>query len=926
MQQLDQPSGYIQPRPAASLQSATSGPHNINPFETDALKEWHRTIGQTRESSLLASTVRYSTDGESQRPRNSPSRAFLESVVQARRATNQTPALSTAVRSEAALQSATDLATSSVASLTDLQAYEQHLQEAHSLIGSVVREMATAEDAHDPIRPLSPTQSNTPQRSSRARSNASPKNPAGSQGSLPKAIPSALRKLAPQLLALQQHLASQPSISSTMQNISDRLWMLENASFQHLPAEEINEKFELMDGRILDTEQRLNELEHQYYVMQEEKEEKERAEAESQQDEVSGSKSILAKVLDETDKLVRLSEIEQRLEDLEAAVPSDANPWEIEVVLLPWGRDLRGIWYPEGELAQLAASSQKPADSRSRRQLPTSSPPSKAIQLLSRHSEADEKLFPRACGSKGKVWHRLRSRGFVKTVTIKDPAARHILTSISEAFGDDILRNERDLSQLTTDSEISDLSQESFESPPFVEYTGLRAPVIPLRKVRRDNQLLFMGQSDLVTPSLWDIQFLSSGMIHFASGKRRLFVTTPDAYLQTSNDSTAWTWPMINNMPRVDISLPAAADNEAQISDDDYEPWWEWHPDYDQLDYPSSVNPSDDSQSPFGSASPKSMPLRPSQESPWGTCPANVSAGRAAQYTPESQPPPRPPRPFRRTVSAPTTQVTTCTSPRKRRADGAPADSDESGSDVTLSEFVSHMRKESNKRRCTSRSISKEDVSSRGSDETATAGVTRKFLGQQFTPCPTPSTESNLPFLAQGGEMDLRNVGASAKPNSQRRPSNRGSDAYATPQATCSPGGVELDASDTERDCASSDDGAHEDSDESDHQANVGAEARTHRNVRNKKRTTHIERDMHVGHGDEEMSDTHDEWNGITSDDPRGESDVSQNPGSVDFIGSPEIKQESNDELMDSKMYGHPPLPRPPVAYAGSHIRRGGRL
>lgn len=903
--------------PSPTNDSNHMPPPEANPFETEALKEWHRTVGQPREGSLIASTVRYSTDVESERPRNSPSRAFLEGVLQARRAAAQTPAQSTPIKSEGVFQSTTELAAPSIANTPELQAYDQHIQEAHSLIDDVVREMASAEDEENTANQgneaaCSPTQPNTSQVSSRAPSNKTLTTRAESESSLQRYVPSALRKLAPQLLALQKHLASQPSISTTMRNISDRLWMLENASFQHVPAEEINDKFELMDGRILDAEYRLNELEQQYNMIQEEKEERANAEPESSQEAMAGHKAITYQILDQDNKYARISEIEQRLEDLEAAVPSDANPWEIEVVLLPWGRDLHGVWYTQDELDNLphcnysiSESSQQSDNMQFRRRRSSSSlSRSKDIQLSSGTDE-EQRLYPRACGSKGKVWYRLKSRGLIKTVTIREPAARHILTAIAEAFGDHVLESETNDSQLTEDSEMTDT--------PDDESLGLRAPVVPLRKIRRDPQLLFLGPSEMVTPSLWNAQFLSSGMIHFASGKRRLFVTTKEAYHQSSNESLAWTWQSIRALPRVPIHLPAEID--AHVTEDSEEPWWLWDPQYDASDVVSAADSSDNSQSSDSSfSSSNSLPMRTSTEKSPSSRFVSIFAGHGGQESSRSQPlPPRPPRSLKRTVSAPTTQVSTSTRRTKRSADEGPlSDSDEG---YSVAQAALSIHRDSIKRRRTSRSLSNESIASQDADDTA-AGSARYFNEQNPTPRPTPTTEQAFSYLAQGGEVDLRKLGASA--NWSKGVSRSGSDAYNTPASyspRTRPPPFAPDFSDTEPD--SDVDDASDNSEDAGTEVDDDAAESTRREVRDKKRAPRTKPDLEAG-GDEEMTDAHDEWNGISS------LDNSQDAGSVDLIKHrSDIKQEDDDAL-EQTMYAHPKF-RPPVALP-RYTERGGRV
>ncbi|OJD29038.1 uncharacterized protein BKCO1_9600017 [Diplodia corticola] len=632
------------PRFDLEMQSTTERPDQTRRAETDALKEWHKTLERARGQSQLASTVRYSTDGESDRPRNSPSRAFLDHVLQSRRAAAQAEAPSTAVKREDPTQNAMDLATSSIVDTQDVQTYDQHLHETTSLIDNVVRGIASVENAslgpEENELALSPTQPNTSQRSSRHAGDRTPDARADSVAAVPMSVPWALRKLAPQLLSLKRHLAAQPNISTTIQNMSDRLWMLENASFQHVPAEEICDKFDLMDGRLLEVEQRLIDLDRPQEDSQTSMVRRDATEDKSFYGECSES----------------LAKIEHRLQDLECSVPSTSYPWEIEVVLLPWGRDLHGIWFTKSELS---AKSQR---SRSNRGSSISPPRIKGTEhgRTSHHHQNHhdgleyEKLFPKACGPRNKVWHRLKSRGFVKNVVITEPGARHILTTIDEAFGESILEVAGDSSHIEDDE---------------LYPGGLTAPVIPLRKVQKDMQLRFLPASEMISPTLWNAEFLACDVIHHVRGKKRLYVTGSCAYIQPDAEECGSTWQDIKDLPRVDMY--SSADEDAQAPESGYEgDWWDWHPSLDPpLETVSSCNTPNNSgsaNSSFDSAT--SLPLRhPTNELPDPT-PIWEFSDQERSSSPQTDAAPRSPRPFNRTMPAPTTQVQITKLASKRRA------------------------------------------------------------------------------------------------------------------------------------------------------------------------------------------------------------------------------------------------------------------
>jgi hypothetical protein len=275
--------------------------------------------------------------------------------------------------------------------------------------------------------------------------------------------------------------------------------------------------------------------------------------------------------------------IKDRLDVLEAAaMPSMANPWEVEVVLLPWGPHLRGIWFaPDVPMhdtanpvtqdsedwtqglhtAQNARSSQVPsAHSRSgpgsngKVSLTSSLNLSEAesgwsSQAISNWAagDVDEWLSPKACASTNLVYKRLQSRGFVKHVTLTSASATDIQKTLSSAFVHlfDHLR-----------------FTEGDEDTVVHAFPGLRAPFIPLRKVRKESRLRFLTRAEMSTPALWSAQFLSSGvMMRVPGGKKRLYVTQRESYLQQNDGmdylaldevipQKAWTWQDIRQLPR----------------------------------------------------------------------------------------------------------------------------------------------------------------------------------------------------------------------------------------------------------------------------------------------------------------------------------------------------------------------------------------
>ncbi|KAL0257708.1 hypothetical protein SLS55_006871 [Diplodia seriata] len=820
---LDSSAGAArQPRLNVSVQPAHNCIDRSREAETDALMAWHRTLEQrAREQSQLASTVRYSTDAESDRPRNSPSRAFLDHVLQSRRAAAQADSSPTAVKREDAGQSATDLATSGIVETQDVQAYDQHLQETTSIIDNVVRGIRSVEDPSEHTElAFSPTQPNTSQRSSRNANDRTPDPHADSIASVPMSVPWALRKLAPQLLSLKRHLAAQPNISTTIQNISDRLWMLENASFQHVPAEEICDKFDLMDGRLLDVEHRLVDIERLQEGSQTSMVRRNAAEDDSYYSEFTET----------------FTKFEQRLQDLEVSVPSPAYPWEIEVVLFPWGRDLNGIWFSQSELQRMSQSSE---DRRSNRR--SSISPFRIKGTKRGHFNPEyEHLVPKACGPRNQVYRRLKSRGFIKNVIITEPGARHILTTIHDAFGERFLEAAGDSSQLH-EEELKNL--------------GLMAPVIPLRKIPKDKQLQFLPPSEMVSPTMWNAEFLSSNVIHHVSGKKRLYVTVSCAYMQEAAAELGLTWKKIKRLPRINIT--SSDTEESQAPEEDHEEF-------------NSSCPLAFRSAPDTLPQPETLYLTSHQKEPG---------------TPQSDIIPRPPRRLNRA-----TQVTDTKPPSKR-----PFDLEEPPPRYPSAERDWIADDNRRKRRRTTRS-SAPGRTNNGSDAESGSGDARDG-DHLFTPRQSIEPSGPLvPYLGTGGSLGI--AACSPNPIHQQAPSStKGSEAYATPFSGTGPAnGSPSDYSDTEPDDVEGGSGSDDDNDD-ENDAMMGD------NYNNNNRAKRVgEARYQYGNCDDEMTDA--DWSGAF-DASQGNSDAS----SVDRVKHPNssIKRECDYPQDFGNPYVHCP-------------------
>lgn len=370
----------------------------------------------------------------------------------------------------------------------------------------------------------------------------------------------------PQRLPGVSHGITDPILSRDMENILQsygrRLDVLESMSFSHVPVEEVQDKFEQHDVRLLDLEQWRNERD------QERERDREEAERNRDSPEATGSKrrrllpnetssfasdgsfdsaaalhteaAVLATVATNLELEPRFEALESRVFDLEsAAMPSFTRPWEVQVVLLPWGSALRGIWFTSSDASQHSQ--------RSTRQDTEEWSAPQSVPKITFHSSAStawttdsieawaedayDWLSPKACGPTGTVFQRLASRGLVRDLTFTGSTSKHIMDTINNAFR----------KVLPSNAEV--------ESELLDQYQGLREQFLPLRKVRKSSRLRFLSQAEMVTSAAWTADFLeSSALMKTNDGQRRLYITTPHAYLQTSGGE--WTWKTLRELPQ----------------------------------------------------------------------------------------------------------------------------------------------------------------------------------------------------------------------------------------------------------------------------------------------------------------------------------------------------------------------------------------
>lgn len=370
---------------------------------------------------------------------------------------------------------------------------------------------------------------------------------------------------------------------NVLNSCTRRLDVLESHSFSHLPVEEIQDKFELFEARLLDLESWRQEIGspdthesdnsllcNDYY----------QSAVDNDSYTSHNAKGLVAPSnshhFTSGANIDLRCDVERRLGLLEAAFPSYANPWELEVVVLPWGRELKGVWressnppFTHSKTHSQTSADWNGVDSPLEHTVEMSHPGGlSAVESIEHWMEpANPRLSPKAHGPKSVVYKRLHSRGLVRAVTITSCGAYEIWKSIEEAFSH-FPASQRTPSNFRHRRQHGALSQ----------------PFIPLRKIHKSSQLQFPRPHEMIAPATWNISFLDSGVIMKANkGLKRLYITTPDACVQS--EVTGWTWQRLEGLQNLK-ELSAHSDTspmpfEEKNGTDGENSCWSHHPETD---------------------------------------------------------------------------------------------------------------------------------------------------------------------------------------------------------------------------------------------------------------------------------------------------------------------------------------------------------
>ncbi|KAJ6788036.1 hypothetical protein PWT90_11143 [Aphanocladium album] len=381
--------------------------------------------------------------------------------------------------------------------------------------------------------------------------------------------------------ALERNVTAKEGLKNLTEALSgheQRLDKLETGSFAAAAAhDDCVDKHEHLDLRITDLEGKVEELEkfandNDTVASRRERHDDDGATASI----ISAATSTTTRPANARDLANQLQTLQSQVSQLQSFLPSINHPWEVEVVFLPF--PLKKVWQ---DLHQFTK-----ADGTLSNDDWTQVPQTNSASLFRSQSPVfgdwatpdhdAEWLLPKACNNKSVTDKRLRSRGLVKTISVNGPDARSVHMAMVSAFG-----------SVLNEMQILPRRQDAIAGadPRYGRFIGLQSAWLPLRKIHRDSRLRFLSPAEMVTPALWDVQFLSSVMMR--SSEPRLFITHPDAYLQDYFAyETGWTWQRVRELTRV---YPDFDESQQVPEADALEEHWSWS---ETMDEPPNVNTS----------------------------------------------------------------------------------------------------------------------------------------------------------------------------------------------------------------------------------------------------------------------------------------------------------------------------------------------
>ncbi|KAI1123955.1 hypothetical protein F5Y10DRAFT_40780 [Nemania abortiva] len=355
-------------------------------------------------------------------------------------------------------------------------------------------------------------------------------------------------------------------LSNTVQGHEKRIEDLENISFSAAAHDLCHEKHDHADLRVTELESRVEEFERilndsASHISRHERIDDATASV------VSVSTSTGSYIMDRAELQNEVQTLKTKLSQLQgiSSFPSPAQPWEVEVVFLPF--PLKNIWLESRDFGSQRLSHGSSAEADLWTQLPNSSEPqSPGFSDWAGPEDDSDWLLGRACAPDNMIGQRLRSRGLVKNVTVCGPDARSVQQAMSDAFGTLF----RTFSRLQ-----ANVHHGSTIHHRVTKFLGLQSPWVPLRKLHKDSRLRFLTPAEMVTPVTWNVQFLTSSVIMKSHGVHRLFITHPEAYLQDLHAyENGWTWQRLRELSRV---YADSQSSQEILEGDAKEECWVWN-------------------------------------------------------------------------------------------------------------------------------------------------------------------------------------------------------------------------------------------------------------------------------------------------------------------------------------------------------------
>lgn len=391
-------------------------------------------------------------------------------------------------------------------------------------------------------------------------------------------------------------------VSKVVHGHEQRLDRLETVSFTagheecQAKHEESEEKHDHTDLRVTELESRVEEVER---MLNSDNSSLGSGRRLARRDAADDATASVVSVATNTTSAADRSELYSQLEALRAQIsylqaslaPSYNNPWELEVVFLPF--PLKGVWIEARDFPITTLPDAPGSTGDEWTQMPNTAtksvpdPHSPNAGAVFGDIHGPDWLLPRACAPGRMIDKRLRSRGLVKTVIVRGSDARSVQLAINTAFSD-VLRMS-DLSKTSRALVHLNVHEEGYGLPAAL---GPHQSWVPLRKIHKDSRLRFLNPGEMVTPTLWDYAFLTSSVVMKASGVQRLYITQREAYLQDHPIGyrafeSGWTWQRLRVLTRV---YPDSQSSNGDVPEADaMEECWTWN---DRLDEPPSSHPS----------------------------------------------------------------------------------------------------------------------------------------------------------------------------------------------------------------------------------------------------------------------------------------------------------------------------------------------